>query len=124
MLKSKLQILNGTATRRTSLALSLLTGRTIEPLQLVDEIEHVFKMNQAESSSAPVVMAAHHHRRQYAARTVYLSERHLHDVDRIIEIWQQVDSKRLTRSAVLRRAIDYLRDAVEADPAKCTLEND
>jgi hypothetical protein len=48
----------------------------------------------------------------------------LRDVDRIIEAWQHVDAKRLTRSAVLRRAIDYLRDAVEADPAMCTLEND
>ena len=51
-------------------------------------------------------------------------QRHLRDVDRIIDTWQQVDSKRLTRSAVLRRAIEHLRDAVEADPAKCTLEND
>jgi len=63
--------------------------------------------------------------RLYSARTVYLSEHHLREVDHIIETWQQVDSKkRLTRSAVLRRAIEHLHDAVEADPAKCTLEND
>src|SRR5258707_987845 len=32
MLTSKLQVLNGTANRRTSLALRMLTGRVIEPL--------------------------------------------------------------------------------------------
>jgi hypothetical protein len=48
----------------------------------------------------------------------------LRDVDHLIEVWQQVDSRRLTRSAVLRRAVEYLRDAVEADPAKCQLESD
>ena len=38
MLTSKLQVLNGTANRRTSLALRMLTGRIIEPLALVPEI--------------------------------------------------------------------------------------
>ena len=124
MLTSKLQVLNGTANRRTSLALRMLTGRIIEPLALVPEIETLFSIGQDESFKPPVLLAVHRHGRQYAARTVYLSERHLRDIDRIVDVWQQVDSKRLTRSAVLRRAIEYLRDAVEADPAKCTLEND
>ena len=124
MLTSKLQVLNGTANRRTSLALRMLTGRIIEPLVLVPNIETLFSLGEGESIKAPVLLAAHRHGRHYAARTVYLSERHLRDVDQIIETWQQVDSKRLTRSAVLRRAIEFLRDAVEADPAKCTLEND
>jgi hypothetical protein len=30
----------------------------------------------------------------------------------------------MTRSAVLRRAIEHLRDAVETDPAKFLLESD
>ena len=124
MLTSKLQVLNGTANRRTSLALRMLTGRIIEPLALVPDVETLFNLGDDEPVQTPVLLAAHRHGRHYAARTVYLSERHLRDVDRIIETWQQVDSKRLTRSAVLRRAIEHLRDAVEADPAKCTLEND
>jgi hypothetical protein len=124
MLTSKLQVLNRTASRPTSLALRMLTGRIIEPLALVPDVETLFNVGDDEPIQAPVLLAAHRHGRHYAARTVYLSERHLRDVDRIIETWQQVDSKRLTRSAVLRRAIEHLRDAVEADPAKCTLEND
>ncbi len=124
MLTSKLQVLNGTANRRTSLALRMLTGRIIEPLSLVADVETLFSIGEDEPLKLPVLLAAHRHGRHYAARTVYLSECHLRDVDRIIETWQQVDSKRLTRSAVLRRAIEHLRDAVEADPAKCTLEND
>jgi len=124
MLTSKLQVLNGTANRRTSVALRMLTGRIIEPLALVPDIETLFSIGPDEPIEAPVLLAPRRHGRHYAARTVYLSERHLRDVARIIETWQQVDSKRLTRSAVLRRAIEHLRDAVEADPAKCTLEND
>jgi hypothetical protein len=124
MLMSKLQILNGSTSRRTSLALSMLTGRGVEPLALVADVEHLFNMGEGDTFTAVVPVAIHRHVKQYAARTVYLSERHLRDVDHIIEAWQQVDSRRLTRSAVLRRAIEYLRDAVEADPAKCTLETD
>jgi len=123
-LTSELQVLNGTANRRTSLVLRIRTGRIIEPLSLVADVETLFSIGEDEPHKLPVLLAAHRHGRHYAARTVYLSERHLRDVDRIIETWQQVDSKRLTRSAVLRRAIEHLRDAVEADPAKCTLEND
>src|SRR3981081_1591860 len=124
MLTSKLQVLNGTANRRTSLALRMLTGRIIEPLALVPNNGPLVSRGEDESIKVPVLLAPHRPGRHYAARTVYLSERHLRDVDQIIETWQQVDSKRLTRSAVLRRALEFLRDAVEADPAKCTLEND
>ncbi len=127
MLTSKLQVLNGTANRRTSLALRMLTGRVIEPLTLVPDIETLFHIREDEPVKPPPVILAvadHRHVRHFAARTVYLSERHLRDIDHIIKTWQRADSKRLTRSAVLRRAIEHLRDAVEADPAKCTLEND
>jgi hypothetical protein len=124
MLTSKLQVLNGTANRRTSLALRMLTGRVIEPLALVPDIETLFNITEDEPVNPPVMLAAHRHAKHFAARTVYMSERHLRDIDYIIKTWQRADSKRLTRSAVLRRAIEHLRDAVEADPAKCTLEND
>ena len=89
--------------------MSILTGRVahadahdapLEPLKLV---------------SAP---------QRLHARTVYLAERHLHDIDRIIQAWQFTEPRRLTRSAVLRRAVEHLRSAVEADPAKSLLENE
>jgi hypothetical protein len=124
MLMSKLQILNRTTDRRTSLALSMLTGRSVEPRMFVADDQQLYGSVEGSASKAPVLMASHRHGRQYTARTVYLSERHLRDVDHLIEVWQQVDSRRLTRSAVLRRAVEYLRDAVEADPAKCKLESD
>jgi hypothetical protein len=121
LLTSKLQILNGTGTRRPSFALGLLTGRPehllfIAPAPIEDEAP----------SAVPVeivVVPAISHRR-YSARTVYLSERHLRDVDQLIKAWQQVGSRRLTRSAVLRRAIEHVRAVVEADPAKSKLENE
>src|SRR5713226_3605611 len=91
MLTSKLQVLNGTANRRTSLALRMLTGRIIEPLSLVADVETLFSIGEDEPLKLPVLLAAHRHGRHYAARTVYLSECHLRDVDRIIETWQQVD---------------------------------
>ncbi len=124
MLMSKLQILNGTTGRRTSLALSMLTGRAVEPFSFVAEVEHPFDRGRGEVATPIAMLAAQRSGRQVLARTVYLSERHLHDVDVIIGAWQQVDSKRVTRSAVLRRAVEYLRDAITADPAKFKLEND
>jgi hypothetical protein len=123
MLTSKLHILNGSVSHRTSLALTMLTGRIIDPSSYLADFELLYSRGEVETFEAPVLLDAHRQKR-FAARTVYLSDRHLRDVDRIIEAWQHVDAKRLTRSAVLRRAIDYLRDAVEADPAMCTLEND
>ena len=47
-----------------------------------------------------------------------------HDIDRIIQAWQLAEPRRLTRSAVLRRAVEHLRSAVDADPAKSLLENE
>jgi hypothetical protein len=115
LLASKLQFLNGTATRRPGLALRILTGRDADPLTLLDN--DVF---QEEPTNLDVERV----RVRYAARTVYVSERHVRDVDYIIEAWQQEDARRLTRSAVVRRAVEYLRAAVEADPAQFLLEND
>jgi hypothetical protein len=117
MLTSKLQILNGTGTRRPSIALSILTGRLAEHLTLIDEAVPMTTIPQ------PVAIALGRARRHFAARTVYLSEDHLRDIDHIVEVWQQVEPGRHTRSAVLRRAVEHLRTAVEADPAKSLLEN-
>ena len=62
--------------------------------------------------------------RQFAAHTVYLSDAHLQDLDQIIEACQQVAPRRLTRSAVMRRAVEHLRTAVQEDPGKFMLENE
>jgi hypothetical protein len=120
LLMTKLQILAGTGGRRPGVALSILTGRLSEHLS----IEDIAALNPIVSFHAPVSFMLHRTRRHYAARTVYLSESHLHDIERIIEAWQQVAPRRLTRSAVLRRAVEHLRAAVEADTAKFLLEND
>jgi hypothetical protein len=121
LLTSKLQILSGTGNRRPSTALSIVSGRLPEhqrPLAVAEPPRSVI------GDVEPVSVTAHRAPRQFAARTVYLSAAHLADIDRIIEAWQQVQPRRLTRSAVLRRAVEHLRDAVEADPAKSLLEND
>jgi hypothetical protein len=124
LLTAKLQILNGTAGRRPAVALGVLTGRTAEHLSLMDNVESIDDVYSDQQLDPVVLMTVHRRRRRYAAHTVYLSEHHLSDVDRVIEAWQQVEPRRLTRSAVVRRAVEYLRAAVEADPAKTMLEND
>jgi hypothetical protein len=101
LLTTKLLILSGSGSRPTNNALSMLTGSlAVQPL--VD----------------------FHRSRHYSARTVYLSEQHLGDVDRIADAWQLIEPRRLSRSAVVRRAVDFLYAAVEADPAKFMLENE
>jgi hypothetical protein len=128
LLTSKLQILNGTGSRRPSIALSILTGRVAEQLSILESLyDPRYPADQAvanETVQAPVPIMAPRPRRQYAAHTVYLSETHLRDIESIIEAWQQVEPRRLTRSAVLRRAVEHLRTAVEADSAKFILEKD
>jgi hypothetical protein len=109
LLTTKLAILSGVGTRRPSLALSILTGR-------------VSSTDVVEPLPEPLTVVTRPARLH--ARTVYLAERHLHDIDRIIQAWQLAEPRRLTRSAVLRRAVEHLRSAVEADPAKSLLENE
>jgi hypothetical protein len=121
LLTSKLQILNGTGTRRPSIALSILTGRVAEQLSILENFYAADPVNETPEAQMTLVP---HRSRQYAARTVYLSEAHLREIDAIIEACQANEPRRLTRSAVLRRAIEHLRVAVEADPAKFTLENE
>jgi hypothetical protein len=43
------------------------------------------------------------------ARTVYLAEAHLRDIESIIQAWQPRQTRRVTRSAMLRQAIEQLR---------------
>jgi hypothetical protein len=50
---------------------------------------------------------------RYRRRSVHLADRHLADLDAIIDAWQTGESKRLSRSAVVRRAIEHLRASVE-----------
>ena len=111
LLMSKLQILAGIGSRRPSLALNILTG-------------NVEDSDSSASSTLTLVKHHHHAGRQYAARTVYLSEAHLRDIERIIAAWQQIEPRRVTRSAVLRRAVEHLHAAVEANPAKSLRENE
>jgi hypothetical protein len=119
LLGSKLQILSGTGNRRPSIALSILTGRVAEQLSI---LENFYASDPALTDAAdetPLVapVAVKSSRPHLLARTVYLTESHMRDIDAIIEAWQPIQSRRLTRSAVLRRAIEHLRGAVEADPA-------
>jgi hypothetical protein len=93
-LRSKLEILNGTGGRRPSHALSILTGR-VDP-----EAERPVP-------EAPTPRAQ--------ARTVYLSDTHIHLIERIIQSWQHLPRRATTRSAVLRQAIEHLSAAVDAD---------
>jgi hypothetical protein len=120
LLSSKLQILNGTGNRRPAIALSVLTGR------VADHDDLAAPVLAEQVSETPVVrpVALRPIRPQLLARTVYLTEAHLRDIDTIIQAWQPGRTRRLTRSAVLRRAIEHLRGAVEADPATSLLESE
>jgi hypothetical protein len=121
LLAAKLQILNGSGIRRPNFALGLLTGRP-EQLSLITSPSLDEEADDSPGLASPAVQSMSCGRN--TARTVYLSERHVRDVDQLIKAWQQVGSRRLTRSAVLRRAIEHVRAAVEADPAKSKLENE
>jgi hypothetical protein len=117
LLGSKLQILSGAGNRRPSIALSILTGRVAEQLSILESFYASDPALTDAPEETPVVAPVKSSRPHLLARTVYLTESHLRDIDAIIEAWQPNQSRRLTRSAVLRRAIEHLRGAVEADPA-------
>lgn len=127
LLSSKLQILSGTGPRRPAIALSVLTGRIADEQDLVVP-EVVFAPAEPVTEILPtlavVVAPVQPARPHLLARTVYLTESHLRDIEVIIQAWQPGRSRRLTRSAVLRRAIEHLRGAVEADPATSLLESE
>jgi hypothetical protein len=142
LLTTKLLILNGTGSRPTNIALSMLTGSiAVQRLVVADLLDVelgaeplVLGLLDVADVIEPIVIDVEmvaeeiatpfHRSRHYSARTVYLSEHHLGDVDRIADAWQSIEPRRLSRSAVVRRAVDYLYAAVEADPAKFMLENE
>ena len=126
LLTSKLQILKGTGNRRPSIALSILTGRMAEQLSILENF-YAADPVVAPVAPAPAVEPVEHiSRPHYMARTVYLAEEHVRDIEHIIEALtrQHIEPRRLNRSSVLRRAIEHLRTAIEADPAKFLLENE
>jgi len=124
LLTSKLQILQGAGRRRPSIALSILTGRMAEQLSILEDFYAASAEIATDAIDPPVAIVVRRPQRQFAAHTVYLSDAHLQDLDQIIEACQQIAPRRLTRSAVMRRAVEYLRTAIQDDPAKFTLEND
>jgi hypothetical protein len=118
LLTTKLLILNGNGSRRPSMALSMLTGSVaVQRLFVADLLD-----TQILAAVPPVI--PFRRSRHFSARTIYLSEHHLSDIDRIADAWQLREPRRLSRSAVVRRAVEYLYAAVEADPAKFMLENE
>src|SRR5438067_11001112 len=128
LLTSKLQILQASGNRRPSIPLSILTGRVAEQLSILENFyasDPVVLEQPKLLPLGPVMVQSD--KPHFLARTVYLSEAHVRDIDAIIDPFSktglQVQPRRMTRSAVLRRALERLRDAVEADPAKTLLEN-
>jgi len=129
LLTSKLQILQASGSRRPSIALSILTGRVAEQLSILESFYAADPVVVEPPRLVPIAPAlVHTNKPPFLARTVYLSEAHVRDIDAIIDAFSktglQVQPRRMTRSAVLRRAIEHLRLAVEADPAKTLLENE
>jgi hypothetical protein len=130
LLGSKLQLLHGTAGRRPtrpSIALSILTGRVAEQLSIIESFYAADPVTQPIAIPSPSDQAWRPTRPHLVPRTVYLSHEHLSDITYVIEaaarLPESSGARRLTRSAVLRRAVEYLRAAVEADPAKSLWEN-
>ena len=124
LLTSKLQILNGTGNRRPSIALSILTGRMAEQLSILESFYAQDPAVVDAPEPEPHIKLVEPTRPQLVARTVYLTEAHLRDIEIITDALQEEAPRRLTRSAVLRRAIEHLRRAVEADPANFLLESE
>ena len=122
LLGPKLQILNGTGNRRPSIALSILTGRVASQLSILENFYSEDPVVLPPAAQPVVQLILPRPRPHFAARTVYLSDAHLRDIEFIVDAFsklnQPVESRRLTRSAVVRRALEHLRAAVEADPAK------
>jgi hypothetical protein len=112
LLRNKLGLLQGSAPRR-NLALDILTGRT--PVEVTEEPEAPLNgvdLATEESGSEPRAT-----QRKVLARTVYLSDEDVRDIEFIIRAWRRRVHKRVSRSEVLRQAIGNLRDAVELGAA-------
>jgi hypothetical protein len=123
LLTTKLRILNGTGSRPHNIALSMLTGSIAVQRLIVADLLDADVLDVV--ILAQPILTPFHRSRHYAARTVYLSERHLSDVDQIADAWQLIEPhRRFSRSAIVRRAVEFLHAAVEADPAMSMLENE
>jgi hypothetical protein len=122
LLAAKLRLLSGSSDRGTSAALSILTGGSRTQLPSPEQAVRPAPTAPA-ATAAPAAAPRGPARSRYAARTVYLSERHLRDLDRIVEAWQSRQPRRWNRSAVLRRAIEQLCTSIETD-APATFEQD
>ena len=110
LLAAKLRLLSGSSERGTSAALSILTGAA--------QTAELPARPTLATPARPTPVALPPARSHYAARTVYLSERHLRAIDRISAAWQQPgQARRASRSAVLRGAIEHLLVSVEAETA-------
>jgi|SRR5579864_7167338 len=133
LLSSKLQILTGTGSRRPSMALNILTGRVAEQLSILESFfpddpaiaQYALEAENDGPEPTPTLRLVPPARPHLLARTVYLTESHVRDIETIIDAWQVLTNspRRLTRSAVLRRAIEHLRSSVESDPANSLLES-
>jgi hypothetical protein len=126
LLSTKLQILSGTGNRRPSIALSILTGRVVEQLSILESFYAADPAVTQVPTGASVEQIELRARPHFVPRTVYLSEKHLTDIEAVVDVLAryQIEPKHLTRSAVLRRAVEFMRNAIEADPAKFVLENE
>lgn len=137
LLGSALKRLRGTNARRNNLALDILTGRTAasaldEPSapretsraqlaaqggsSIVTSPREVAFTHQSAVASAP------RRRGAVMARTVYLSDQDVTDIDFIVRAWRRRANKRVSRSEVLRQAIGNLRAAVELGAAPRVLD--
>lgn len=139
LLGSALKRLRGTNARRSNLALDILTGRTAasaldEPSAPRDTSRARIAGQGGSTIGDPPREAAFPHpggvasapRRRGAvmARTVYLSNQDVNDIDFIVRAWRRRANKRVSRSEVLRQAIGNLRDAVELGAAPRILDRD
>ena len=112
LLAKKLRLLQEPGSRPRSLALDLLTGGGMP----VEE-------TAAGVPATPLPSAARPAARRPAsapavrARTVYLSDQDLQDLDHIAHRRAGQEHRRISRSRVLREAIAALRSAIDADGA-------
>src|SRR5919197_1123434 len=97
LLQSKLQILTGSGGRRPSVALSILTGGLPEPRPAHETLEPLAfsrpALRLAGTEPEPGRGTRRTVRARYTARTVYLSEQNLADLDAIIGAWQTSASR-------------------------------
>ncbi len=118
ILLSKLEILKRAPGRRPNPALALLTGRAVEPDGGASPLargalgsapaSYALSPTGCRRTRESAFAPASPGRRTYAPRTVYLSEQNLRDLEAVLNRLEESLSRRPSRSAALRRAIDLL----------------